>query len=576
MLAKELLASLRSSVLAVQSTLREGDLIFVGSGIVVEPGRVVTSKHVVEGRVAITVKRGDKAWPAEVAYLDPSHDICLLRVENLEARPVQMRRNASLTSDGERVYAISAPNGDLTLSKGRISGLRWQTQNPDGTTRLKWISGEDDVQWVSQVPTFRLRWQDGTKLIEHTAPTSRGWSGGGLFDSEGRLIGITTWVYTEEGESLNFAVTADLVSTLPLEDSESRFSVLKERASQEFSGANYAAAVELCWKALELRPVNAQVWWQLAVSYERAHFFAASAWAYREALRLKPDFANAWRGLGDACIRGRRFDGAVEAYKELSKIEPTDANVWMGLGDVYRDKGSHGEALAAYGEAIRLNPGDDTAYTAVGWLHLDTNDYSQAIAAFLEATRLEPGKARNWYYLAAGYLHQGDIEKRLQALRRLKELDPKAAGKFPRSVVVAPPDRLRMEFRPRPTQTFDEVWKRDRKVIRELNENSITARAWGCRRDEPEMVASALKPHIEQLLEAGNQMAPQNTGQLLELGHWIDAISIALVKLKKWEEARYWLELFFSLDPRYQDWLAESEKEKLLKRRLRCKAQLAK
>jgi tetratricopeptide (TPR) repeat protein len=247
----------------------------------------------------------------------------------------------------------------------------------------------------------------------------------------------------------------------------------------------------------------------------------------------------------------------------------------MGLGDAYRGKGSHGEALAAYGEAIRLNPRDDTAYTAVGWLHLDTNDYSQAIATFLEATRLEPGNARNWYCLAAGYLRQGDIEERLQALRRLKELDPKPAGKFRRSVVMAPPDLLGRELRPRPIQTFDEDWKRDIKVIRELYDNSVAARARGCPEDQPEKVVAALKAHIEQLLEAGNRVAPQNTGEL-QLGYWIDDISIALVKLKKWEEASYWLELFFSLDPHYQDRLAESEKEKMLKRRLRCKAHLAK
>jgi S1-C subfamily serine protease len=133
MVAEELLASLRSSVLAVQGLPREGGLIFAGNGVVVEPARVATSKHVVEGRVAISVKRGDKAWPAEVAYLDPSHDICLLRVENLEARPVQMGKYASLRI-GERVYAISAPNGDLTLSKGRISGLRCSSGFPARST----------------------------------------------------------------------------------------------------------------------------------------------------------------------------------------------------------------------------------------------------------------------------------------------------------------------------------------------------------------------------------------------------------------------------------------------------------
>jgi len=148
------------------------------------------------------------------------------------------------------------------------------------------------------------------------------------------------------------------------------------------------------------------------------------------------------------------------------------------------------------------------------------------------------------------------------------------------SVVMASPDRLRMALRSGTTQTAEEIRKEwedrghDINLIRDLRGNSITARAWSCNRDEPEKVVEAFKPHIEQLLEAGNRMAPQNTG-MLEIGHWIDGISAALVKLKKWEEARHWLELFFSLDPHYENRFG-CENEKMLKRLARCKAELAK
>jgi predicted RNA-binding protein YlqC (UPF0109 family) len=101
-------------------------------------------------------------------------------VENLGVPPVQMRKYPSL-SVGERVYAIGAPEGfDLTLSEGLISGLR------------------------------RL---GNTNVIQTTAPISHGSSGGGLFDSEGRLIGITTY-FMQEGQSLNFAIAADFALML--------------------------------------------------------------------------------------------------------------------------------------------------------------------------------------------------------------------------------------------------------------------------------------------------------------------------------------------------------------------------
>ena len=152
------------------------------------------------------------------------------------------------------------------------------------------------------------------------------------------------------------------------------------------------------------------------------------------------------------------------------------------------------------------------------------------------------------------------------------------------SVVMASLARLQMALQTGSTQTAEEQgkekndWSRDVQLIRQLHDNDIATRArdtfWN-HRDEPGKVADALKPHIEQLLDAGSWIAPQNVGEL-QLGYWIDGISAALVRLKKWSEARDWLELFLGLDAHYQDRLAESEREKMLKRLARCKEQLAK
>ena len=155
MLPEELFAKLAPSVFVVQSLDADGKLISSGSGVVVTPGHVVTNKHVVREGLAIRVKHVKYAWPAKLTHLDPNHDVCQLFAENLEAPPVPLRDYSSLTV-GERVYAIGAPEGfDLTLSEGLISGLRRRA---------------------------------GTNVIQTTAPISHGSSGGGLFDSEGRLL----------------------------------------------------------------------------------------------------------------------------------------------------------------------------------------------------------------------------------------------------------------------------------------------------------------------------------------------------------------------------------------------------
>ncbi|MGH7868966.1 MAG: trypsin-like peptidase domain-containing protein [Candidatus Dormibacteraceae bacterium] len=176
MVLSELFAELAAKVFVVQALNGRGRVMSFGSGVVVTPDHIVTNKHVIEGATAVRVRHGNRIWPATLMYLDPDHDVCQIKVENLETPPAEVRKYPSL-SVGERVYTIGAPEGfELTLSEGLISGLR-------------------------------LR--GNTKVIQTTAPISCGSSGGGLFDFQGRLVGITTYSM-REGQSLNFAIAADL------------------------------------------------------------------------------------------------------------------------------------------------------------------------------------------------------------------------------------------------------------------------------------------------------------------------------------------------------------------------------
>jgi hypothetical protein len=51
-------------------------------------------------------------------------------------------------------------------------------------------------------------------LIQTSAPVSKGSSGGGLFDTSGRLVGITTGSLIG-GQQINIAVVSDLIPLLP-------------------------------------------------------------------------------------------------------------------------------------------------------------------------------------------------------------------------------------------------------------------------------------------------------------------------------------------------------------------------
>jgi S1-C subfamily serine protease len=159
----------------------------LGSAVVVAHGKLVTNCHVLVKAKYVNVRRKNVSYGASLEDADVRRDLCLLKVDNFDAPPVATRARADLKV-GERVFAIGNPEGlEVTLSEGLISGLRS-------------MSGALAAQGVDEV-------------IQTTAPISPGSSGGGLFDAEGRLIGITT-LYSPFAQNLNIALPADWIAQI--------------------------------------------------------------------------------------------------------------------------------------------------------------------------------------------------------------------------------------------------------------------------------------------------------------------------------------------------------------------------
>jgi hypothetical protein len=179
-------ARVAPSVVVVETVLADGKS--QGSGVVIAPQLIVTNHHVIAGGVAISVHQGERQWPAKLEAFDPKHDLALLRVSGLDLPRVSMRPS-TVVIVGERVYAVGAPHGlELSLSDGLVAALR-STDN-------------------GKPPKA-----DAPSRIQTTAPVSPGSSGGGLFDAQGRLIGIITFS-SVGGQNLNFAHPTEWITEL--------------------------------------------------------------------------------------------------------------------------------------------------------------------------------------------------------------------------------------------------------------------------------------------------------------------------------------------------------------------------
>jgi serine protease Do len=159
-----------------------------GSGFVVAPdGYVVTNHHVVAGAEEIIVTLDDgTAHPAELHGVDPKTDIALLKIEAEDSLAYVEFGDSDATRVGDWVVAIGNPFGlGGTATTGIVSARARDIQ-----------AGPFD------------------DFLQVDAPINRGNSGGPLFDTSGKVIGINTAIYSPNGGNvgIGFAIPASLAA----------------------------------------------------------------------------------------------------------------------------------------------------------------------------------------------------------------------------------------------------------------------------------------------------------------------------------------------------------------------------
>ncbi|RZL67532.1 MAG: serine protease [Variovorax sp.] len=158
----------------------------VGSAVAVTPQALVTACHVVDGAIGVVVNQGQVAIKVSQVLRDPdaTRDLCVLTTDQRFPLPAVGIAPIDGVKVGQRVYAIGSPQGlELTLSEGLVSALR--PKEP------------------GQLP-----------IVQTSAPISAGSSGGGLFDTEARLVGVADNI-SPGGANLGFAYPAQWVMELP-------------------------------------------------------------------------------------------------------------------------------------------------------------------------------------------------------------------------------------------------------------------------------------------------------------------------------------------------------------------------
>jgi S1-C subfamily serine protease len=158
-----------------------------GSGSIIDTrGYVLTNNHVIENAYKVYINLADGSqFEGTVAGTDPENDIAVLKFEpprGMDLRTIPFGSSSGLKV-GQKVLAIGNPFAlERTLTVGIVSGLG----RPIQTSRQNIIRD----------------------MIQTDASINPGNSGGPLLDTQGRMIGINTMIYSPSGGSvgIGFAV----------------------------------------------------------------------------------------------------------------------------------------------------------------------------------------------------------------------------------------------------------------------------------------------------------------------------------------------------------------------------------
>jgi serine protease Do len=151
-----------------------------GSGIVIEPGKVLTNAHNLHGDEVRIFFADRRDAAGTVLGADGDSDLAVIGVDTGEAPAIAWADDGSLAI-GSPVVAIGNPAGrGPRVTLGFVSGVGRSFRGPRGRR----VSG----------------------AVEHTAPLLPGSSGGPIVDGAGRLLGINT---NRVGKGFYQAIAAD-------------------------------------------------------------------------------------------------------------------------------------------------------------------------------------------------------------------------------------------------------------------------------------------------------------------------------------------------------------------------------
>jgi serine protease Do len=277
------------SVVMIRGYNPDGSLAY-GSGVVVAPDKVATNCHIFRKTKQPWVSRGEDSYYITSVKADRYRDLCLVTTSGLPLKPAEILKQANLQK-GQEIVAI-----------GHSSGV------PAPITSIGVLKS--------------LYPYNNGNILRSNARFAMGASGSGLFDAQGRLLGINTFK-TPGRNAYFYALPISWLDELEKQPVETTF------------------------------PIDGMAFWE-EEDIKKPFFMQIAV----------PEIKEDWPKL-------------AEIAEQWTKTESNSTEAWYELGNAQEHMGREAEAEASYRKAVALLSSNTDALFRLGVMASQKGDTAQ-------------------------------------------------------------------------------------------------------------------------------------------------------------------------------------------------------
>lgn len=184
------------------------------------------------------------------------------------------------------------------------------------------------------------------------------------------------------------------------------------------------SAIEAYRKALFFKADYAEAYNNIGIAFKDQGKLCDAIAEYKKALAIAPEYAEVYKNMGISLKDLGRLEEAIDAYAKVLLIKPNDADAYYNMGNVFYSQGKKGEAIECYKKSLALEPNNAKAHNNIGNSLKDQGKFEDAISAFEQALLIKPDDAEIHNNMGNALRDNEKLDESIEAYKKATALAP--------------------------------------------------------------------------------------------------------------------------------------------------------